>query len=271
MTSNTITLQLEGQQIPAQVLSHRLRNFLDILQDVARNVSEELNSPNLAAAPVSWIVDSIRSDSPITLTVRAEPAKTAGLDVSERTVEAIATGLAVIQEETTALDLPRYFSLEVLSDIHKLSRRGRDGISGVTVRTADRSITLSDQADLNMHKFLVPAYVSYGLVEGILEMVSAAGDMPRFSVRNRLADRAIRCMVPYARLSDVLDVFNRRVAVSGRIRTNERGDVLSITMEDLTAIPKDSALPSIREVAGAFDLTMGRSIEDHLESLRHAP
>jgi len=75
-------------------------------------------------------------------------------------------------------------------------------------------------------------------------------------------------MVPHARLGEVLAVFNRRVSVVGRIRTNERGDVLSVTMEDLTAFPPDDALPGIRDVAGAFDLTMGRSIEEHLERLR---
>jgi len=183
MTINTITLQLEGEQISAQVLYYRIKNFVDILHDVARNIGEELDPPIPTSAPVKWIVDSIRSDSPVTMTLRPEPVveKTL-LDVSERVVNTVATGFAVLQTETTALDLPRHFSLRILEDVHHLIRRGSDGITGVTVRTPDRAISFSGQADQNIRRFLNPAYESYGSVEGILEMVSAAGSMPRFSV-----------------------------------------------------------------------------------------
>jgi hypothetical protein len=39
-------------------------------------------------------------------------------------------------------------------------------------------------------------------------------------------------------------------------------------MEAVEAFPLDDELPSVQDVAGAFDLTSGKSIGEHLKSLR---
>jgi len=237
MATNTITLQLEGERIPAQVLHYRIRNFVDILREVAQSVTENRDTSSPDSTPITWIVDSIRSDSPVTMTLRAE-STTMNIErhVSDRIIETVATGLTAIEAETTVIDLPPHFSLQTLDEIHHLIRRGKDGVTGVSVYTPGRTIVFTVLADRNIYRFLVPARESYGSVEGILDMVSAAGRMPRFGVRDRLSGRTIHCSIPHARLNDVLTVFNRRVSVVGRIRTNERGDVLSVTMDDVIAL-----------------------------------
>jgi hypothetical protein len=134
----------------------------------------------------------------------------------------------------------------------------------------EQNIPLIKQAEKNLERFLRPKFEHTGSVEGVLEMVSVAGRRPRFSVRDRLSGRAIRCTAAPDRVKDLLYVFGQRVSVCGRVRTNERGDILSVHMETVEAFPPDDELPSIRQVAGAFDLTAGQTIEEHLRNLRDA-
>jgi hypothetical protein len=102
----------------------------------------------------------------------------------------------------------------------------------------------------------------------MLQTVSVAGGQPRFNLLDRLSLRTIRCTVARERIQEVLRVFDRRVVVTGRVKTNELGDVLSVRMESIEAFADDSELPSIESVAGALDLTLGDSVSDHLNRLR---
>lgn len=205
------------------------------------------------------------------MTVRARPLD---IDVpeivGEHVVAAAAAGLQAIESPVPLPDLPAYFTFPILEKLHTLTHGAQDGLTGITVSTPEQNIPLSKQADKNLERFLRPKFEHTGSVEGVLEMVSVARHRPRFNVRDRLSDRAIRCTAPGERLNDLLRVFGQRVSVFGRVRTNERGDVLSIHMEAVEAFPPDGELPSIRQVAGAFDLTGVKSIHEHLRGLRDA-
>ena len=107
-------------------------------------------------------------------------------------------------------------------------------------------------------------------LEGILQMAAVAGRPTRFSVRDRRSGRAVRCTVPRERQREVLDAVDRTVIVEGRVSVNVLGDVLSIHMEQVTVLPVDSDLPDVEDVAGVFDLTLGKSVKEHLESFRLA-
>lgn len=265
--ARTVTLRLDGDEISAQVFHQKVGAFLDMLRNIDRNVSEDLDTP--AEASIKWVVESIQSGSPVVVTLRATPlADDVPETLGERIIATTAAGLQQIESKVPLLDLPSYFTFPVLEKLHTLTHPVRDGLAGITVSTPEQSIPLSRQTDANLERFLRPAFEHTGSVEGVLQMVSVAGGTPHFTIRDRLSGRVIRCPVPKERLQDVLQVFGRRVSVFGRVRTNERGDVLSIHMEAVEAFPPDDELPSIRQVAGAFDLTNGRSIQEHLESLQ---
>jgi len=268
----TITLRIDGEEIPAQVFHRKVGAFLDVLRDVERNVIEARDEHDAApTAAVTWVVESIRAESPVVMTLRADPATEDAKESLGARVIAVATaGLKALQSDRPLYQLPPYFTLPVLEAVHVLVRPVDDVVDRVTVITPEETVPLSAQADANVDRFLRPVFQHDGSVEGVLEMVSVAGQTPRFSVRDRLSGRPIRCTVPRERLDDVLRVFGRRVAVHGRVRTNELGDVLSIRMEQLEAFPPEDELPSVDQVAGAIDLTGGASIEQHLASLRDA-
>ncbi|HEY7064736.1 MAG TPA: hypothetical protein VII06_24900 [Chloroflexota bacterium] len=265
--ARTITLRLDGDEIPAQAFHQRVGVFLDMLRKIDQNVSEELEPP--LPASVTWVVESIQAGSPVVMTVRPKPrTDDAPIGVGERIIASAVAGLREIASPDPLDDLPPYFTFPVLEDVNALVRLGQSGFTSITVSTSEQTIPLSVEADRNLERFLRPVFEHTGSVEGELQMVSVARGRPRFSVRDRLSGRSIRCTVPREELDDVLRVFGKRVTVFGRVRTNERGDVLSIHMEAVEAFPLDDELPSVQDVAGAFDLTSGKSIGEHLKSLR---
>ena len=267
----TISLRLEGDDLSAQVFHQKIGKFLDLLHAVDRNVTEELDQPPPTATSIRWVVESVRSESPITLTLRAEPIVDNVLPVvGERIVRTVTSGLAELESTTPVRELPHYFDFTVLEELRDLVRPVHDGLTGVVVSTPEQSIPLTPQTTANMDRFLRPVFEHIGSVEGMLQMVSVAGGTPRFSIRDRISGRAIRCTVPRERLPEILRVFDRRVIVFGRVRTNEQGDVLSVQVEDVEAFPHEADLPTIEHVAGAFDLTGGKSISEHLDWLRDA-
>lgn len=265
--ARTITLRLDGDEIAAQAFHQKVGGFLDMLRKIDQNVSQDLDAS--AAVSVTWVVESIKAGSPVVMTVRAKPrTDDVPVAVPERIIATATAGLREIASATPLSDLPPYFTFPVLEDVNVLVRPGQSGVTSVTVSTPEQTIPLAVEADRNLERFLRPVFEHTGSVEGELQMVSVAGGRPRFSVRDPLSGRSIRCTIPRDRLDDVLRAFGRRVTVFGRVRTNERGDVLSIHMETVQAFPPDDELPSIQQVAGAFNLTGGRSIGEHLEHLR---
>jgi hypothetical protein len=266
--ARTITLRIEGEEISAQVFHQKVGAFLEVLRDIERNVNEERTDP--APASVKWVLDSIRAESPVVMTLRADPAEDAKENAGEKVIAIATAGLKEIQSHSPLQELPPYFTMPVLEAVRTLVRPVDDDVAGITVITPEETVPLTGQATVNVERFLRPVFQHYGTVEGVLEMVSVAGRGPRINVKDRLSGRAISCIVPRERLSDVLQVFGLRVSVYGRVRTNELGDVLRIDMEEIEAFPTDDELPSVDQVAGAFDLTGGKTIEEHLKSLRDA-
>lgn len=270
MVDRTITFRIEGEEIPAQVFYQKVGAFLDVLRDVERNVGAE--DADHEPAPVKWVVQSIRAESPVVMTLRADPPDDeAEEDVAPRVISIAAAGLKRLQAQDPVREAPRGFSLPTLERVRTLVRPVNGAATlGVAVVAEGETIPLSGQVTANVERLLRPVYHHYGTVEGILEVVSVAGNRPRIRVKDRLTGRPINCFVPRDRMDDVLRVFGRRVSVYGRVRTNELGDIVDIRLESIEAFPPEDELPTVEQVAGAFDITSGKSIEEHLASLRDA-
>ncbi|MCL4465882.1 MAG: hypothetical protein M1389_07640 [Chloroflexi bacterium] len=267
--ARTITLRLEGKEISALVFSHKVRAFLDMLREVDRSITREYDIATETS--VKWIVESVRSGSPIDLIVRAVPASRDVYPViPEQIVDAVPAGLAQIESPTMMEDLPRHFTWTALEQLQELVKPAKNGLAGVQVGTPERTVPLSKHTIDNLDRFLTGVFVHSGSVEGVLQMVSVAHGRPAFSIRDRVMGRSVRCDVPQKLLPAVLDAFNQRVVVFGRVRTNERGDVLRIDADRVEAFPREGDLPRIKDVAGAFDLTGDKTVAEHLDWLRDA-
>jgi hypothetical protein len=268
VTAETISLRLDGEEIAAPAFHQRVGAFLELLREIDRGLVAELDGAERSATSVAWVVESVRSGSPVVVTLRAASTRPP-LDLAARVITAVTRGLAALSAPVPLDRPPPYFSVSALESVHTLARASQDGVRLVTVAGAGERVTLSEWADANAQRFSRPVFAHYGSVEGILQMVSVAGGA-HFHVRDRLSGRAIRCTVPQDKLDEVVRAFNRRVTVSGRVQTNERGDVLRIHTEELRPFPDQEALPGVEQVAGAFDLTGGKGLDEHLAGLRDA-
>jgi hypothetical protein len=269
--ANTITLHLEGDEISAQAFHQKVGAFLNMLRAIDRSYTQDLNVDATAQQSVRWIVESIHAGSPVDMTLRPVPLEGTPLEdmpvpVGGRIIDIGAGGLALVESATPMHDPPRFFTIPVLEAVRDLARPSNDGVAYVQIRTEEQSITLTPRATVNLDRFLRPVFEYRGTVEGVLQMVSVAG-RPHFSVRDPVSDRAIRCTVPRSRLGKVVSAFDRRVVVTGQVKTNERGDILSIRAEEIEAFPHEEDLPGLQDVAGRFDITRGKTIREHLESL----
>jgi hypothetical protein len=265
--ARTITLHLEGEEISAQAFHQKVGAFLAMLTRLDRSVTQELDESPASAQSFRWVVESIRAGSPVDMTLRPVPLVDTVLpSVGEQIIQSSAGGLALVESTTPMHDLPPFFTFPVLEAVRDLVRPSNDGVAFVQVKTEEQNVTLTPRATANLDRFLRPMYQYRGTVEGVLQMVSVAG-RPHFSVRDPLSGRAIRCTVPRSRIGKVVEAFERRVLVAGQVKTNERGDVLSIHMEDIEAFPHEEDLPGLQDVAGKFDITRGKSVQDHLEDL----
>lgn len=160
---------------------------------------------------------------------------------------------------------PSYFSDRALKALRRLSVLSEDG--AMTVRAPDgRRATLTATAEKNLDILLRPTRRYFGSVVGSLDILSVHTE-PYVTIYGDLGDVA-RCYISAAHVDEAKDILGRRVIVSGLIRTNRLGNVVSIQAEELFEAPRrNNASPS--KSAGAIpDFTGGLSTADYLTSIR---
>lgn len=275
-TMTTITLRLDGDAISARAFVTKVNRFLALLREVDRTVTAESAETAADVRPegsVTWVIESIRSGSPVTMTLRAAPASdtSAALAVAERLPRLITGGLGQMTTQRAVETPPPFFTLPALNEVHQLARPSLDGLRGVSVSTSlEDEVTLTDWTELNAQQFIRARYEEYGSIEGMLQMVSVAGGA-HFTVRDTITGRAVECRVPPEQLDTVIRAFRKRVAVYGYIETNERGGILRIRMDDLELLADDNDLPTVEQVAGTFDITEGIAVREFIAGLHDAP
>lgn len=97
---------------------------------------------------------------------------------------------------------------------------------------------------------LTPAVRSIGTIEGELEGLIVHGDK-RFLLYDRLTGRRVTCYFGDSVSWDGRgDVFGKRVAVTGEIRSLRSGERASINVSKYYVFPHEDDLPSAEEVRG---------------------
>ena len=108
-------------------------------------------------------------------------------------------------------------------------------------------------ADLHLdhaEAVLAPETRSIGTIEGELEGLIVHGDK-RFLLYDRLTGRRVTCYFGDSVSWDGLgDVFGKRVAVTGEIRSRRSGKRASINVSKYYVFPHEDELPSADEVRG---------------------
>ena len=111
-------------------------------------------------------------------------------------------------------------------------------------------IALSSTMLAHVEAVLTPEVRSIGTIEGELEGLIIHGTK-RFLLYDRLTGRQVICYfgdsVSWERLRDV---FGKRMAVTGEIRSRRSGERASIDVSSYYVFPREDELPSADEVRG---------------------
>ncbi len=230
-----LTLDLEGSRIPADRFRRAVNAFLDLVEEVGREVS---------GRRVDWIV-SVKGGS-AHLSARPEVAVRVP---AAQIIKAISSGMRLVERRAQR---PRYFSDEALASARELaSVADGKGIISASI-TADRvaPIAMSKRTALHVETLLDAFIKDHGTIEGRLDSLSRRGG-PHFFVFDALTDEAVRCYVPEAQMREAIAAFGRRVAVTGLIRYRKTtGQPTSVEVERIFVFPTEDKLPTADDVYG---------------------
>lgn len=217
--------------------------FLDLLREVSRAVAATVDDP------VTWIVQRVSESSidyallPVSISV-TKPVPPGKL---HEMTEAVPEGFATLGERA---ERPRYFTDRALELTHTLATVfPPDKAPSTRNGTAEAAIT--KQAGTHARHILDQPYISdMGTVEGKLEVLNLHGKR-QFVIFDELTGQRIECHFGHRiALDQITAGAERRVAVTGEIRSRESGEILSVIATEIEVFPPDDELPNAADVLG---------------------
>jgi hypothetical protein len=241
-----LTLTLDWPEITLAKLSRIAGIWAEVVQGVTKSATGSNTS-------VKWVIAEISFHSP--LQVVAAPRRLRS-DVDPAVVRGIGTavveGIEYLQQHP---DRPPLFSDPVLKGIKKLARfSDTDAAKSMHVSNGKaESVPLGTRVVASIDDFFGPVVESYGSVEGRLEGIFVHGTR-RFFVYESLTNRQVRCdFTDDVSLREVLDAFERRVSVTGVLRTRKKtGEHVSIKAHSFKAFKSDEELTPTDQILNVW-------------------
>ena len=238
-----IHLGVEGQ-VTLAGLTRLVESWTDFLDEIGKSVT---GHPSPRA--VRYVVTEASGGS-FTLRVRPQPASE---DVPAHVIPRIApTVISGIRELQRQAKRPRHFSDDALDKLRDLARLTGPETPALTVNGGgrDRPVALSSEVLAHVEAVLTPAFRTIGTIEGELEGLIIHG-RKRFLLYDRMAGRQVVCYFGDAvSWEEIRDLFGKRMAVTGEIRSRRSGERASIDVSSYYVFPREEDLPSAEEVRG---------------------
>jgi hypothetical protein len=242
-TSRRLTLTVDWPEITLDNLSQ----ISSLWSQLVESVSTEATGRRKG---IRWVIKSISLASPLQVVADPSPVndKIAPV-VTEHVSHAVVSGFDDLAKHRHQ---PEYFSNDTLAIARKLAalsdptKQRRLAVSNGIGSAVD----VTSDVVASVDQIFGPVVESVGTVEGTLEGVITHGKR-RFFVYDSLIGRQVRCHFDnmLIRLSDVLAAFERRVAVSGIIRSKAlTGERLSIDAREFAVFPEDKELMSLSDI-----------------------
>ena len=146
---------------------------------------------------------------------------------------------------------PNNFTNAALKHASKLTGGFTTEDSTVVVSSAGRSVSCSTAFRSSIQQISNHKTVSWGSVEGNLEMISIRGKL-RFNLYELLSDEKIACMFGTGLLDVARKSFGHRVVVYGEI--HKRGKAIEhVNVEKVRRRPSSDDLPGFADIRGIAD------------------
>lgn len=217
--------------------------WTDFLGEVGKSVVG-----NPARDAVRYVVTTASGGS-FGLGVRPQPAReSVPAFMMPRIVSAVASGIQELNENAKR---PPHFSDNALIKLRELARLVGPETSSLKISNGSgRPVSLSTITLAHIDAVLNPEVRTIGTIEGELEGLIIHGTK-RFFLYDRLTGKQVICYfgdaVPWEGLRDV---FGKRIAVTGRIRSRRSGERAYIEVSSYYVFPCEDDLPSAAEVRG---------------------
>jgi len=222
----------------------------------------------------TWVMaDMHRKDDDLVLRLepRNVPAKRDTLDMMVP-VEALVKGATSLAEQPV---VPELFAPKTVTRVAALAEP-RNGIQSVTLTTyngrSGQSAFLSDQVRMNAASAVRPFEVTYGSVSGTLSgLREVKKGAVRVTVRDTVGRQAIEGIVPASMAEDLRSAWRHRVALSGKVKRNARGQAIRIEVDHIELLPEgNSGRPSTDALLGVgADWLDGMTVDDFLREVRN--
>lgn len=249
LREHALTFALRKNAVTIGEFERFVRDTKDVLKNVGRAASD--------VAP-DWLLTDLRFGSAV-----MSFAPTALNDQSEGVESAILEGVRAVESASAK---PLYFSERALSAVRRLGALAAGGVIDIT-GSQGKTASLTGVAVKNVDILLRPTRRYFGSVVGNLDVLSVHAK-PFVTVYGDHGD-VVRCFIDTALVEETaIELLGKRVIVSGEIRTNRLGNMVSIRGEELVEAPtRHNRSP--RGTAGSIpDFTGGVSIAEFLSEIR---
>lgn len=262
---DNISLQLHGQNewLHPRSLIEAVRHFWGVLQDLDAAISEDTRGS------VSWHIESLSMASPAIVKFGGQSRLANSNHLRAIEAELIA-GLDLINE--AGLRRPAY-SDAALGKLHKLAKLQRAKADArldlIEVFTMDGRVRVGPETLEGIRMLTSVRYETRGSIVGNLESISIHRGN-EFRVWEEVSGRPVRCLFAEGMLDSIKKALGKRVLVFGDVRTNHRGEHMSVIVEGYENYPSEEELPTIEEMSGLIDdFTRGLSLGDYIEEIRN--
>ncbi len=249
-------------------------DFLNPANNLLRLLSEVdiALSPSLVRTS-DWSIRELSRSSPAILAL--EPIVREGhLDNRHAIVDTVMEGISALKEKDIR---PRYFSDEALESARSLVSVLGERVYQIEVFTLDVNVVCTEAIATNVREILHPGREMVGSMDGFLESMNSHRGFIFGLYEPVLASR-IECEldpsldvhVASQLKTQVYTLYEKKVRISGILRTNRKGDVRSAKVASVEELRVEPKFRDVKAISGIFDITGGLEASEYIGRMRDA-
>lgn len=258
----SINLKIEGQDevLNPTTFINAVRYFWGMLQDLDSAVSQGQKGS------IDWEIESLSKNSPALVAFKGR-----SLTDEDRLLQIERNCVSGLIHLSKGERLPHYSDSAIrnvlrLSKLHNQNRR--NGLSRIQVFNDTDHVELGPQTVQGIESLIDVTYESIGSVVGNLDSISVHRGN-EFRVWEELEARPVTCRFPPELLEQAKQSLGSRVLVYGDVKSNSRGQRMSVIVQGIDPYPADIGLPTIEQMSGIIgDFTNGLSLGEYIEEIR---
>lgn len=249
-------------------------DFLSAANNLLRLLSEVdiALSPNLVRTS-DWSVKELSRSSPAVLLMEPE-VREGQVDNRRAIVDTVMEGISALEDNDIR---PRYFSDQALASARELVSVLGERVHQVEVFTASARIVCTEAIAANVREILHPGRETVGSIDGFLEAMNSHRGFVFGLYEPVLASR-IECELdPDLDAEAVIRLkkrayalYEKRVRISGKLRTNRKGEVRSARVVSIEELRTKSKFNDAKVISGLFDITGGLDASEYVRRMRDA-